>query len=208
MHWIDPDQLPQLKGIIERFTMNGQGDLDGLVLDVGASAMELVHFPSHMSDDVDAALKPGDTVAVRGVRPRHAEVVAAVSLLCADGREILDRGPPKRARDKKCLPEQVAMSASGQVRLTLFTPKGKVRGALLDDGTIIRLKLKEAEEIRPRLQPGATIDVWGMGLETRHGRVIEVHRVIARPRTIEVVIKPKKVSPAAIVAAGSLRTPK
>jgi hypothetical protein len=152
-----------------------------------------------MADDVKAVLKPGDFVSVRGLRPRDADVIAAAALNCADGTEIYDRGPPKQRHAQKSQPIQVPMSASGRVRLALFTAKGKIRGALLEDGTILRLSLKTAEEIPERLQPGATIEVWGMGLETRHGRVIEVHQVGSRVMKLEVVIKSKKLSLGAAV---------
>jgi hypothetical protein len=78
MHWIDPIQLPLIKGIVERFIVNGQGESDGLVLDTGDGAIKLVHFPSHMSDDIAAVVKPGDPVGVRGLKPRDAEIIAAV----------------------------------------------------------------------------------------------------------------------------------
>jgi hypothetical protein len=86
------------------------------------------------------------------------------------------------------------MSAAGKVRLTLFTPKGRVRGALLDDGTTLRLILKLAEQVKERLQPGEMIQVTGTGFETPHGRIIEVHHfgmpverfsVVARPGGVQ-----------------------
>jgi hypothetical protein len=177
MHWVDPAQLPVLVGIIERFIVNGQAEIDGLVLNIADSTTKLVHFPSHMGEDVRAALKEGDSIAVRGLKPREADIIAAISLEREDGVEIVDRGPPKHAPviTKKFRPS--SMSASGTVRLTLFTTKGKVRGALLDDGTILRMAQAQAEQIKERLQPGARIQVDGAGYDTQYGRVIEVHHV-------------------------------
>jgi hypothetical protein len=189
MHWVDPAQLPLVKGTIERFTINGQGELDGLILDMGADGIKLVHFPSHMADDVRAVLEPGDTVRVRGLKPRDADVIAAVALECADGTQIVDRGPPTHANGKNRQFKQMPMSASGKIRLTLFTPKGKVRGALLNDGTILRLTLKQAEQIKERLQTGATIEVRGTGLETKYGRVIEVHHLGTPAGKFEIAVK-------------------
>jgi hypothetical protein len=203
MHWIDPAQLPVFKGTIERFTVNGQGELDGFLLDTGADGVKLIHFPSHMAIDVQSALKRGDQVGVRGLKPRDAAVIAVISLECANGMEILDHGPPKYQRNDKDSPlKQVPMSATGRVRLTLFTPKGKARGAILDDGTILRLTLKGAEEIRERLTPGAMIEIRGMGLETQHGRVIDAHYVATLAPAFEVVIKPKGLSADAGGTAG------
>jgi hypothetical protein len=189
MHWIDPAQLPLIKGAIERFTVNGQGELDGLLLDLGDGGVKLVHFPSHMADDVSALLKPGATVGVRGLKPRGADVIAAVALECADGVEIIDRGPSNQATGKSRPIKQMPMSAAGIVRLTLFTPKGKVRGVLLDDGTIVRMTLKQAEQIKERLRPGAHIQIQGTGCATPHGRVIDVHHLATPAGSFDVVSK-------------------
>lgn len=196
MHWIEPGQLPAVGGTIERFTVNAQGEIDGFVLDRGAGLVQLVHFPSHMAADVGAALKLRDTVTVRGLKPRDADVIAAVALERADGTEIVDRGPPKRSDIKSSPLGQSPMSASGKIRLTLFTGKGKARGALLEDGTIIRLPLKQAEQIKQRLQPGEIIEVHGIGCETPHGRVVEVHHVTTSTGRFDVMmLKSSKLLP-------------
>jgi hypothetical protein len=189
MHWIDPAQLPLIKGTIERFTVNGQGELDGLILDTGASIIKLVHFPSHMAHDVGAVLKQGDEVGVRGLKPRDADVIAAVALECANGVEIIDRGPTNDLARRISAFKQLPMSAEGKIRLTLFTPKGKVRGVLLEDGTILRMTLKLAEQIKERLRPGASVEVHGTGCETPHGRVIEVHQMATPSGKFDVVRK-------------------
>lgn len=88
MHWIDPDFLPATVGQVERFTLNPCGELDGLVLSEG----DLIHFPPHLSEAVAAAVSLGDTISIRGVRPRGANLIAAVSLVTAGGQVILDRG--------------------------------------------------------------------------------------------------------------------
>jgi hypothetical protein len=196
MHWIDPAQLPLIEGAIERFTVNSQGEVDGLLLDMGIGLIQLVHFPSHMADEVVAALKPGDTVRVRGLKPRDADVVAAIALECVDGTEIVDRGPPKHADTRGGPFRPSPVSASGKIRLTLFTAKGKARGALLEDGTILRMPLKQAEQIRQRLRPGETIDIHGTGYETPHGRVVEVHHVATPTGKFGVTTKSNKSLPA------------
>jgi hypothetical protein len=192
MHWIDPAQLPLIQGTIERFTVNAQGELDGLILDRGSGLVQLVHFPSHMADEVVAALKPGNVVSVRGLKLRDADMIAAVALECADGTEIVDRGPPKRAGVRSVPYRQSPISASGKIRLTLFTAKGRARGALLEDGTIVRMPLKQAEQIRQRLRPGETINFHGTGCETPYGRVIEVHHVATSTGKFDVMTRSNK----------------
>ena len=87
---------------------------------------------------------------------------------------IIDNGPghedghEPRHRDSK--PDQ--LDAQGAVRLSLFGPKGELRGALLEDGTIVRIGPTEAESLAELLRPGAFIAVRGDGLQTKHGRAI------------------------------------
>jgi hypothetical protein len=40
MHWLDPDYLPEISGIFERFLINPHGDADGMILADGSE----VHF--------------------------------------------------------------------------------------------------------------------------------------------------------------------
>jgi hypothetical protein len=41
MHWLDPDYLPLTTGIVERFTINLDGDIDGFLL----TDQTLIHSP-------------------------------------------------------------------------------------------------------------------------------------------------------------------
>jgi hypothetical protein len=142
MHWIDPACLPETKGTVDLFLINPRGDADGLLLKYGKE----VHFPPHMSKAVLAALKPGDTVKVRGVSPRGVDMVAAVSVQAGDAPAIVDHGPPKHEGpkkgddhkgDKKPKPEpHKPVDVEGVVKHVLHGPKGEKRGALLQDGTI------------------------------------------------------------------------
>ncbi|BAM89115.1 hypothetical protein S58_31160 [Bradyrhizobium oligotrophicum S58] len=168
MHWIDPESLPVVKGTLERFVLNPHGEVDGFVMRA-ADKDVLVHTPPHMETDLTRHIKPGDAVGVHGVKPRGAELIAAVAVT-ANGRQILDHGPdhdrehPKHDRHK--------MEAEGTVRLSLFGPKGELRGALLADGTVVRIGPKEATDVADLLAPDAKLAVRGDGIETRFGRVI------------------------------------
>ncbi|OKO81374.1 hypothetical protein [Bradyrhizobium sp. NAS96.2] len=190
MHWLDPDHLPVTTGVVERFTINLDGDIDGLVL----SDQTLVHTPPHLSDKLKASVRPGGSVRVRGVKPRGADLIAAVSIETAGGAVVIDEGPEEKDADSgDQLPkaERAAMEASGIVRLTLFAPKGQVRGALLHDGTILHLGHKEARRHSDRLRPGSEVSVHGEGLVNERGRVIEVREIAKSDGTFEPVKKPK-----------------
>jgi hypothetical protein len=78
-----------------------------------------------------------------------------------------------RCSKKPLLDDLVDAVAEGKVRLSLHAPKGELRGALLEDGSIVRIGPKEAEHFRHLLQTGAQMAVRGDGIETPYGRVID-----------------------------------
>jgi hypothetical protein len=182
MHWIDPECLPESKGTVERFILNPQGEIDGLVLDCGKGQAVLVHVPPHLGADIEAAVHPGETVRVRGVRPRGTQMIAAVAVFTADGSAILDNGPGDKHHkhdrpDATKKPAAQKAQIAGTVRLSLHAPKGELRGALLQDGSTVRIGPKEAQRFAKLLQPGASVAVRGDGIVTPYGRVIESREI-------------------------------
>jgi hypothetical protein len=175
MHWIDPDSLPEVAGTLERFVLNPHGEVDGFVMDDQTQTPILVHTPPHMEGELTGNMKEGDKLRVRGVRPRGAAVLAAVVVTGESGRQIVDKGPYHGREHPKI--ERQKMQLEGTVRLSLFGPKGELRGALLADGTIIRVGPKEAEHLAKFLMPGTKIAVSGDGIETQHGRVVQAKEI-------------------------------
>jgi hypothetical protein len=175
MHWIDPDSLPEVAGTLERFVLNSHGEVDGFVMNGQTQTPILVHTPPHMEGEVTRNAKVGDKLRVRGVRPRDADVLAAVAVTGESGRQIVDKGPDHDRKHPKI--EHQKMQLEGTVRLSLFGPKGELRGALLADGTIIRIGPKEAEHLHKLLMPGTRIAVSGDGVETQHGRVVQAKEI-------------------------------
>jgi hypothetical protein len=175
MHWIDPDCLPEVQGTLERFLLNPHGEIDGFVMTSEQRAPILVHTPPHMESELIRQVKAGEAVAVRGLRPRNADLIAAVEVATRNGARILDNGPDHDREHPKL--EKKKMSAEGTVRLSLFGPKGELRGALLNDGTVIRLGPKEAQQVAGLLAPDAMIAVRGDGLQTRYGRVVHANEI-------------------------------
>jgi hypothetical protein len=179
MHWIDPNCLPETQGAVEGFIVNRHGEIDGLLLAGPRPSSLLVCMPPHLAASIEAQVKHGDTIRVRGVRPRQADIIAAVALTAGNGAVIVDDGPDREGelepphRDGK--PQR--MEAEGVVRLALHGPKGELRGTLLQDGTIIRIGAKEAASIPELLCPGASVAVRGEGLGTKHGRVIAAEEI-------------------------------
>jgi hypothetical protein len=169
----DLQQLPPTKGTVSRYTLTPRGDVDGLILADGTE----VHFPPHLSTQLVYAIKPGDAVTVRGLKALNAPLIAAIAITNdATGNTVVDSGPgagpgpgPRAARQ--------AMSLQGRVQMSLHGPRGELNGAMLEDGTILRLPPPEAERLATLLMPGQTIVVQGDGLTTAMGRVVEVQTI-------------------------------
>ncbi len=180
MHWIDHHFLPDIAGMVQRFIANANGEIDGLMLTYDPGKLLFVHVPPHLTTDIEAAIEIGDPIRLRGIRPRSADMVAAVALIASDGNLVLDIGPDRQ----RAVPPVKSQSAKihGMVQRPLYGPHGELRGAILEDGTVIRVKPKKATAVAALLQSGAAIVVHGEGFETRHGLVVAVSELKpARP---------------------------
>jgi hypothetical protein len=187
MHWIDPDHLPEIFGTIDQFLVNKHGEADGFLLTDG----EEVHVPPHLSARLLREVRPGSKVRVRGVRPRGVQMVTAVAIDTAKGR-ILDEGPDAREEDAAFeKAKHGPMSVQGIVKRSIHGPKGETRGAVLEDGRIIRLPPHEAERFSALLTQGAKIVAVGEGATTSFGTVVEAREIGACAETMNAV-DPKK----------------
>jgi hypothetical protein len=183
MHWIDPESLPETKGTVTRLLLDPHGDADGLILDGHLQ----VHLPPHLSSTLVERVAPGDVVSVRGVKPRDVNMVSAVSIVTAHGDVVIDDGPHagEKKRRKPAAdvdegdsgPARRAQKVSGAVVLSLHGPKGELRGALLDDGTSLRMSRESAAELASHLMPGACVEAWGELVETGIGRTLDVDEI-------------------------------
>jgi hypothetical protein len=136
MHWIDPACLPETEGVVDCFIMNDDGETDGFVLTDGTE----IHIPAHIGDAVRNALPPGSAVRVRGVRLRHADRIAAVSVQSEDSAAIIDNGPPEDKEARKAARKQVAHAArkpseiTGVVRQLLHARRARYVGCCSKTG--------------------------------------------------------------------------
>ncbi|HEY3539083.1 MAG TPA: hypothetical protein VGL01_16820 [Trinickia sp.] len=176
MHWIDPACLPETNGTVTQFLMNPHGELDGFILD----GQWQVHFPPHLSERIGAHITLGENVSVRGVKPRTADIVAAVSIEAANGGLIVDEGPHgdhhKHEHEAPDV-ERHAAEVAGTIALSLFGPKGELRGALLSDGISLRVEPHAAVELDTYLTPGARVRAWGEMVETGLARTLDVSEI-------------------------------
>jgi hypothetical protein len=156
MHWLDPDYLPEVRGTVDRFLLNPHGYADGMIRTDGAE----IHFPPRVSAEVLNAVQLGATIKVRGVRPRTANVIAAVTIEAADGARIVGqdgrivRFPQDRAAE---VAELLAAGAQLVVRGDgLTTPIGSVIEAHemgSSDANLHRLSPKEPKKKSRKHKP-------------------------------------------------------
>ena len=166
---------------MERFLINPHGEIDGFLL---AGGLE-VHVLPHLSGEIRAAVQPGASVSVFGVRPRNTEMIAAVAVETAPGKRIVDHGPPGHGRKggKRGTPahgekpKQPPVEAEGIVGRPLHGPKGEVRCALLEDRRTIRIPPHEAEKRGTLLRPGARLVARGPGLTLEGVTVTDAEEV-------------------------------
>lgn len=194
MHWIDPNSLPETRGVIRLFLRDAKGKLNGMILEDDLE----VHFPRHMSEMVSRHLESGDEIGVLGVRPRAGELIAAVAIRTSGGKLLLDEGPKadkERKEEQRGIPDaekatRLQFELRGRVLRLVHGAKGEVTGALLDEGTILRFP-KEAE-CAAQLIPGAEVCIRGDGLKDEMGAVVEVKEFAASPDSLVPVRKGKK----------------
>lgn len=168
----DLQQLPATRGTVSRYTLTPRGDVDGLILADGTQ----VHFPPHLSTQLVYAVKPGDSVTVRGPKAPNAPLVAAVAITNdASGTTVVDAGPGGPGPGPRGAGQPANLQ--GRVQMSLHGPRGELNGALLEDGTVLRLPPHEAERFAALLAPGQTIAAQGDGLTTAMGRVVEVQAI-------------------------------
>ncbi len=167
----DPNQLPAIQGKVAEYSLTPRGDVDGLILVDGTE----VHLPPHLGTQLVYAIKPGDAVTIRGLKARAIPMVQAMSVKNdATGTTVTDTGPggPPGPSDT-----QQALSATGRIKAPLHGPRGDLNGALLEDGTIVRLPPPEAQRLAAILVAGAPLTVQGLGSEGPLGRVIEARSI-------------------------------
>jgi hypothetical protein len=175
MHHLDPAVLPAVQGTIDRFLRNRRGEVDGVLLDAGRQ----VHVPPHMGAALERKFSPGDRLEARYVKPRGADVYAAVSVTNRAGDTIIDQGPPPKHGPpaKKAHPVTRPVTLSGKVMQTLYAPKGEVSGAVLDTGEQLRVDPKENAELAPYFRIGAEVRVWGESVERKGTVVVDVAEI-------------------------------
>jgi hypothetical protein len=184
-------QSPETRGTVQHFTLTPMGEIDGVILADGTE----VHVPPHLTAEMASAVRIGDTVSVQGYRSPSAPVVAATSITDTNTRQtVVDNGPPPPGSrpPPPGVPAVGAQQATVQAKVqrSLYGPAGDVNGALLEDGTIVRLPPPTAYQVASLLNPGQVLAVQGWELTTAYGRVIDAQAVGASSGQLTQVAPP------------------
>ena len=95
-------------------------------------------------------------------------------------------------------------TAQGHIKAQLHGPEGDLNGALLEDGTIVRLPPPEARRLAADLTPGAPLCVEGDGFTGPLGRVIEASSIGPNQNQLaQIAAPPPPLEPALPSAAAS-----
>ena len=177
----DASQLPATSGSVSHYTLTTRGDIDGLMLADGTE----VKVPPHLTGQIAFAIHPGDNVTIHGLRARALPLVEAASITNnANGSTIVDNGPAGPA----AAPQEATIS--GQITAALHGPRGEINGALLADGTVLRLPPPEAARFAEVLQSGRTVSVRGFAVHNVLGTVIDVRAIGNTPDRLSEIAAP------------------
>lgn len=169
----DPRHLPAFYGTVAFFTLTPRGDIDGFLLANGTE----VKTPPHLTSEIAAAIKPGDRVAVYGLKAASLPLIQAMSIENeATHRAVVDAGAGS-ARVAPRVPvseDATPLTIRGRLRQLLHGPRGDVDGALLEDGTVLKLPPPEALRFNHVLAPGRSIEAEGIRMVTPVGSFVSV----------------------------------
>ena len=104
------------------------------------------------------------------------------------------RGPDEPHAKSEPSPEDAVFHdkrVSGTVRLSLFGAKGELRGAILEDETVIRIGKKEAQAFADLLKPGASIAARGTAIICPLGAMLDAHELGADEHSLQPVKRHK-----------------
>jgi len=161
-----------VQGVVSQYLMNPNGEVDGLLLKDGTQ----VHFPPHMSADLTQTVGPAGRISAQGVHENAIHFRAFTIFNTKTGQSVNEVRPsqfgpplPPELRGVELKPLQV----EGKIKVVLVAPRGETDGAVLENGTIIRVPPYVGAQYSVWLQVGQPIVVHGYGTENRFGRSLQ-----------------------------------
>ena len=180
----DPQQLPAIRGELDRLTLTARGDIDGFILKDGTE----VKTAPDLSTQIAYAIRPGDPVTVHGLKAAALRLVSAVSITDeVTHRTVTDSGlsapmmplppPPPPPRGGPPQPPGATSETSGRVRMVLHGPQGEMNGVLLESGAILRFPPDQDAQLATVIQPRQPVVAEGTVITNALGTVVEVQQI-------------------------------
>ncbi|CAB1274746.1 hypothetical protein [Candidatus Nitrosacidococcus tergens] len=170
-------QLPSYSGVVQQYILNTKGEIDGLLLKEG---MEII-TPSELSTVLAYSIHPNDRIIVYGIK--EADIPLIEALLIANqtnGKEVVIDIQNKKKKVNY-------LKVEDEVRMVLHGSRGEVEGAILNDGTIIRLLPAQFHQFGELIHQGESLFVEGNEIESVLGQVIEVKKLGATKNNLKSV---------------------
>jgi hypothetical protein len=172
-------QQADVSGTVKAFALTPVGEIDGIILNNGTE----IHVPPHLTEQVASAVRPGEAISVRGWNTGIPNFVVAISLTGQRGQSVVDQGPPPPGTRPPPLPPGLAApgaqpsTVQGRILQVLHGPRGDANGAILDDGTTLKLQPPSSWQTASLLQPSQSVVAQGWSLSNSYGRVVEVQSI-------------------------------
>lgn len=152
--------ISDVRGTLSSYLANNDDQVyDAFILKPESGAADTVRFPRHLGQQLQAAAKAGSAVTVSGVRrtgPDGRSHFRFVSL--ASGGQTINDAPPMRS-STPATPETA--TAKGSIRELRRDPKGRVRGVVLSDQTVVQLPPHILEQLGDKLAVGTGLEATG-----------------------------------------------
>jgi hypothetical protein len=160
-------------GNVERYLLNKEGLVNGLLLNNG----QQVKFPPHLSNQIVAAIKPGDAVDVvgkAGTKSVYGQAIEARTVTNLQTKAVVTKQRKPKGKKKSELTDLKLVKVDDSVQNWLVNEDGKIQGAILTQGTQIHFAKPIAQTLDSVAKIGSNIKADGVGKQTSNGEVIEV----------------------------------
>ncbi|MFZ4398909.1 MAG: hypothetical protein ACOYO1_02655 [Bacteroidales bacterium] len=173
-------QVNAFSGKVGEWINNVNYVYDGFYLQTNTGNL-LIRFSTYMGSQLTTALKTGSTISVNGVDNKKNKEIKLISVT-TDGITIYDTPPvtiPKVAANE-------FIKENAKIIEIQKDKKGKLKGFLLDNKSILRMKLNSTDELMKLTVVGANISYTGVKTFLHNGEVASVSYSIIYCKTITI----------------------
>ncbi|UOQ98737.1 hypothetical protein MUN81_04410 [Hymenobacter sp. 5317J-9] len=152
--------ITDVRGTLSSYLANNDDQVyDAFILKPESGAVDTVRFPRHLGKQLQATAKAGSAVTVSGVRhtgPDGRSHFRFVSL--TSGSQTINDAPPARPSTP---PTPETATAKGNIKELRRDPKGRIRGVVLSDQTVVQLPPHALEQLGNKLTVGTALEATG-----------------------------------------------